>query len=116
MSESGGTGARVEASEGAVVLRPTGSLDIRGADGLRALLRENPAGPVSVVVLDLTDVDFVDSAGLSVLLGYHQECERAGVALRLAVDNPTVTTMLTITGLDQVFEVHRRVDEALPAR
>jgi anti-sigma B factor antagonist len=47
------------------------------------------------VVIDMTDVEFIDSTGLSVLQG----------ALALAVSNPTVLRLFEITRLDSTFDI-----------
>jgi anti-sigma B factor antagonist len=65
------------------------------------------------VVLDLTDVEFIDSTGLSVLLSGLRRITRAGGRLILACENPTVLRLFEITRLDSTFEIVTTRDEAV---
>ena len=65
------------------------------------------------VILDLTDVDFIDSTGLSVLLNGLRRVMRAGGRLVLVCANPTVMRLFEITRLDSTFEIVAARDEAL---
>lgn len=68
------------------------------------------------VVLDLTDVRFLDSAGLSTLLRVTQESEDRGEPLRIAVDqNRPVVRPIQITGLEHRLALYESVDEAIAA-
>lgn len=57
------------------------------------------------VVIDMTDVEFIDSTGLSVLLNALRRVTRQQGALALAVSNPTVLRLFEITRLDSTFDI-----------
>jgi anti-sigma B factor antagonist len=65
------------------------------------------------LVVDLTDVTFMDSTGLKVLLAIHHRAQLAGGSLALAGASRTVLRVLTLTGLDQTFPLHDTVEDAL---
>jgi len=65
------------------------------------------------VILDLTDVEFIDSTGLSVLLNGLRRVLRAGGRLVLVCANPTVMRLFEITRLDSTFEIVSGREEAL---
>ncbi len=64
------------------------------------------------VIMDLENVPLVDSAGLELLLDFREEYAQIGGALKLAGPNALCREILTVTGLDESFEVF---DEALSA-
>ena len=64
---------------------------------------DEPASPT--LVLDLTHVDFLDSAGLAVLVETASDCHKAGQELRLVATTRAVLNPLKLTGLDQIFTI-----------
>jgi anti-sigma B factor antagonist len=67
------------------------------------------------LVLDLSDVMFIDSTGLSVLLNALRRVTRAGGAMALVCSNPTVLRLFEITRLDSTFDIHADLEPALAA-
>ncbi|HET9718624.1 MAG TPA: STAS domain-containing protein [Solirubrobacteraceae bacterium] len=89
--------------DGALVLRPSGQLDIEGAPILkRALQHVDPEA--RTIVIDLAEVTFIDSTALSVLIGFQQQLPPSGV-LRLRNLTPAARRLLDLTGLDRTFRV-----------
>ena len=97
----------------AAVVVLSGELDAHTATQLRALLAEQLlAGPGNLVV-DLSELSFIDSAGLATLIAADKGTRRAGMKLVLAAPAPSVRQVLTITGIDAVLATADTVDEAL---
>ncbi|ADB35364.1 anti-sigma-factor antagonist [Kribbella flavida DSM 17836] len=98
------------------LVRLSGDVDIDSSDeltdALKAVLAEIGARPL---VLDLTEVEFMDSSGLGVLVGAHKEATAQGGTLILAAPHPRVAKILRITKLHKVFTVSPSVDEAMAA-
>jgi anti-anti-sigma factor len=67
------------------------------------------------VVLDLSDVTFMDSTGLKVLLTVARRAELAGGSFAVAGASRTVRKILSLTGLDQTFTLYESVDDAAGA-
>ena len=65
------------------------------------------------VVIDMTDVEFIDSTGLSVLLNALRRVTRQQGNLALVVSNPTVLRHYEITRLDSTFDIAPTRDEAI---
>jgi anti-sigma B factor antagonist len=87
------------------VLKVSGEIDIQTSPVLEEQLRlALDRGDTSLVV-DLGDVSFLDSTGLSVLVGALQRCRAAGGDLRLVAPQPNVRRVLDITGLAATFHV-----------
>jgi anti-sigma B factor antagonist len=85
-----------------VVVRAVGEVDMLTAPRLsRQLdLAEAIVVPPAPVVLDLTGVTFLASAGLCLLLAHHQRCAELGSRLAIVPGGRAVTRPLKLTGLD----------------
>jgi anti-sigma B factor antagonist len=106
---------RVEAVGSACVVRLAGELDLYNADQVRRALEEACAGSPERVVVDLGEVEFMDSTALGVLIEARTKLDnRAGFLLAA----PALETRraLQISGLDRHFSVHDTVPEALMAK
>ena len=89
------------------VIAVHGELDIDGAPELRTVLIDAiEEHPGQHVVVDLEGVGFIDSAGLSVLLGGLERARDAGGDLTLVATGQSVLKVLELTGLTRVFEIH----------
>lgn len=97
------------------VVHVSGEIDVYTAP----TLREELAGLVDEgktdIVVDLTDVAFMDSTGLGVLVGALKRVRTTGGELRLVIDQEKVLKVFRITALTQVFQIHPTLDEALQA-
>jgi anti-sigma B factor antagonist len=95
-----------------VVVRVAGEIDLGTASQLSdyALAAIQDEGPA--VVLDLSQVSFMDSTGLKVLIAVQRRAELAGGNLRLAAVPRPVMRVLTITGLDRTFAIYDTVEAA----
>lgn len=98
--------------EGATVVHVVGEVDTLTAPLLRAQLDEQIA-TVPLLVLDLTDVTFLGSAGLAVLVAGKDDADRRGHRLRLVCGSRIVTRALQATGLLTLFDTADGVPEAL---
>ena len=65
------------------------------------------------VVIDMTDVEFIDSTGLSVLLNALRRVTRQQGRMALVVSNPTVLRLFEITRLDSTFDIAPNREEAV---
>jgi anti-sigma B factor antagonist len=100
--------------EGKTVLRlKEERLDAHNSGDLRdAILKLLEAG-TSHLVIDLTDVRFIDSSGLGALLsGYKNASLRSGTFV-LAGLQPRVQSMFELTRLHRVFDIYPNVEDAL---
>jgi anti-sigma B factor antagonist len=104
----------VEQREGGVVVRLGGELDLYNAEDIRhALVRAIEDGAARIVV-DMSDVDFVDSTALGVLIEARSKLGHAGVLL--AAPQLETRRTLEVSGLDRHLPVHDSVDGALASR
>ncbi len=102
---------RMLARDGAVVLSLGGELDLYNAEEIRTGLAEAIASRPRCVVVDLAEVEFVDSTALGVLVEARSQLGPDG--LRLAAPGPETRRALQVSGLDRHLPVHETVDDAL---
>ena len=88
-----------------VTLKVGGEVDILTSPVLEAELTTVLDEGSSSIVLDLEDVTFLDSTGLSVLLACSKRCQSQGGSIRLVSLQRNVRRVLEITGLMEVFQV-----------
>ncbi|WP_309115318.1 STAS domain-containing protein [Saccharothrix sp.] len=103
-----------QVAEGVTVVTATGEIDMLTAPDLRAdvLKRIDEA---ETLVLDMSGVSFLGSAGLAVLVEASQHAKRRGTAFRVVAVDRAVTRPLAATGLGDVFSVYGSVAEAVSA-
>ena len=67
----------------------------------------------SQVVVELTGLEAIDSAGLGELVVVHMWANATGCTLKLAGANPRIRQLFELTNLLSVFDVHPTLDDAL---
>lgn len=97
-----------------VAIAITGRLDALEASGLRATLGALiEAGTIRIVV-DLSDADFVDSAGLAALVKYMKDARTLGGDLRLVRSRSAdANRVFALTKFDEVFVMADDPDELI---
>jgi anti-sigma B factor antagonist len=97
------------------VLELTGELDVAGAPRVAKAAGHALAEDRTNLLIDLCDVTFIDSMGLSVLLTIKRRVIRRGGRLRVACAPGEVTRALEVTRLDLEFDLYATRAEALAA-
>jgi anti-sigma B factor antagonist len=96
------------------IIRLGGELDLYNADSVReALFTACDDGPERIVV-DLSEVEFMDSTALGVLIEARSRLANRK-AFMLAAPGVETKRALQISGLDRHFSVHESVEDALAA-
>jgi anti-sigma B factor antagonist len=98
----------------AVVVAVSGDVDVYSAPDLKANLSSLQSGTTPVVV-DLSNVAFLDSTGLGALVEARAASSEAGGSLSIVCNHERILKLFTITGLDGVFSIHSTVEEAVAA-
>ena len=97
------------------VVEVSGEIDVYTAPALREKLTALvDAGHVDLVV-NLTEVRFMDSTGLGLLVGVLKRVRGLDGRLQLVIDSERLLKVFRITALTQVFTIRETVDEALAA-
>jgi anti-sigma B factor antagonist len=105
----------VETNGGACVVRLAGELDLYNAPQVRDALANACRDAQERVIVDLADVEFIDSTALAVLIEARRLLQN-NRAFLLAGPGLETRRALEISGLDRHFNVHDSVAEALVAK
>jgi anti-sigma B factor antagonist len=96
----------------AAIVCIAGDLDLYTAPEVEVAFATLPDGTRHVLV-DLTALTFVDSAGISALLAAERRLRRPGGSLTLLVDDLRVLRVLEVTGLDRFLSIHQDRETAV---
>ncbi|PRI13313.1 STAS domain-containing protein [Mycobacterium shigaense] len=97
----------------AVVLQVSGAVDIITAPSLATHLDAALADTPAVLIVDLTKVDFLSSAGITVLVEAHRLTEGSPTSLRVAADGSATSRPLQIVGVDKIVDLYPTVADAV---
>ncbi|MFD5830837.1 STAS domain-containing protein [Lentzea sp. NPDC060358] len=100
-----------EVQRGWRVLAVAGELDIDTVPVLAARLDSDVSG--AHAVLDLGELQFMDSTGLALVLDWHRRLAEAGGQLRIASAQAPVHRLFELADVAQVLSLHASVDEAV---
>ena len=103
----------VEHHDGYVLCRPAGELDAYTVAQFREAL--TALGEEKYVLVDLSDVPFMDSAGLGALIGGIRRARENDGDVAVACNRPAITRLLHTTGFDRIVPVRESVEEAVLA-
>ncbi|MFC3433239.1 STAS domain-containing protein [Nocardia seriolae] len=97
--------------DAATVLAVAGEVDLATAPALENAIDAALTAKPSALVIDLSEVSFLASAGMAALVAVHK---RAGdTRIAVVADGPATSRQLKMTSLDQVFSLHSTLDAAL---
>ena len=96
-----------------VILTPTGRLDITTAWQFRLKLQECISGVSPHVVVNLSQVNFIDSSGLTSLVAGMRDADKVKGSFRICNVHPEAKLVFEVTMMDSVFEIYETEDEAL---
>jgi anti-sigma B factor antagonist len=94
------------------VIALAGESDVYTYDQLRGALESAAAQGVSLLIVDLSGLEFMDSTGVQVLLDIRVMMINRGGKLALASPQNTVARVLNLVGADQLIPVYANVEEA----
>lgn len=92
------------------ICRPVGELDAYTVGQFREALGELASEPK--LLIDMSEVPFVDSAGLGALIGGIRRAREAGGDVAVCCNRPTLVRLLHTTGFDRIVTVTDTVAEA----
>jgi anti-sigma B factor antagonist len=92
----------------------TGEVELVNAPQLETVLNQAIDDGPDVLVLDITAVSFLSSAGLATLARVHRNAEQAGMGFRVVANNAATLRPIQLMGLDQEIDVFSDRADALP--
>ncbi|MFJ8596391.1 STAS domain-containing protein [Streptomyces sp. NPDC093598] len=100
---------------GIAIATIVGDMDVHAAPTLRSGALEIIQQGHPRLALDLAQVGFCDSAGLSAIIGIWHAAQEAGGSLSLAAVPDRLMRMLSMTGVDSLLPVHATTPDAVAA-
>jgi anti-sigma B factor antagonist len=100
----------VASTDAYTLCRPVGELDAYTVGDFREVLSD--VASASHLLIDLSNVPFMDSAGLGALIGGIRRTRESGGEVAVACGRPTLTRLLHTTGFDRLVPVEDTVDAA----
>lgn len=99
--------------DGTPVVHVSGEIDVYTAPDFDRAVKEGIARATKVLVIDLRDISYLDSAGLSVLLGAYRTLSGRGAELYVVIspNQPAVYRVLEVTRLDSFIHVRNSLEE-----
>ncbi len=92
-----------------------GEVDLATASQVERALIDAESGPQRGLLLDLCEVDFIDSTGLRVVLGSIKRLTAEGRSLTVACSEGPVRRLFELTALTGQFDLHASREAALVA-
>jgi anti-sigma B factor antagonist len=100
---------KVEDAGDSAVIRLHGPLLLGNFFPLQSIVRSDTS---KLLILDVADMPYIDSAGIGCLVGAHVSRENSGRRLVLVGCNDRLLTSLKVTKVDQLFSIAPSVEEA----
>lgn len=104
---------RIEDKSDAVIVRLRGDATIADTESMRKALDPLIARKPGTVVLDLSELAFINSLGLGVLLEFRQKLHSQSTKIRLAGAKPQVADVFRKTRLVELFPMYADAEQAL---
>jgi anti-sigma B factor antagonist len=95
-----------------VALAVTGDLDAANAQVLRDALVDAIDNQGGLIVVDMSQVNYIDSIGLGTMVAGLKRGSEADARLRFVITNPQILKVLQITGLVRLLEIHETREAA----
>jgi anti-anti-sigma factor len=96
--------AQVQARNGVARVAVAGELDVAAAPVLDEHLTQFEGNGVKAILVDLSELTFLDCSGLSVFLAARHRAEANGHRLVLFGANPTARRVFELTGTERLFD------------
>ena len=106
---------RLHSLERITVIEVTGRVDTYRVSELRAQLQEAMKVKPSYLVVDMSEVEFIDSSGLAALVYGMKSCREDGGNLCLCNPQRSIRMILELTRLDTAFDIFSDETEAIAA-
>ena len=101
--------------DGVTIFALSGAIDLHYVPTLRSLFQSRLHERCPVLIVDLSEVDFIDSTGLATLIEYHRDAGAHGGIFCLAGINPNLKAIFDVVQFEKVLAIFLTVTEAKAA-
>lgn len=103
----------VRSEQDRIVLCLHGELDLASTPLLQSEIESAEANDATLMVLDLDDLEFIDSTGLRIILAAHERSQERGQMLALTRGSQQVQRLMSITRVGEHLRIIESPDEQL---
>jgi anti-anti-sigma factor len=93
------------------IIEPAGRLDITNAAQLRKQVAEITSNKPNLLLVDLTNVSFMDSSGLGALVSALKAVRAIGAEMVLCSPNEQVKMLFDLTSMSKIFKIYASREE-----
>lgn len=97
------------------VIRLGGDIDLYAAPELKRVIFEAIGAGNRDLICDLSEVTFIDSTTLGIMIQARKRLEPGGGSIRVACPDPAIAGVFELVGLDRMVPVHGSLSEAVAA-
>jgi anti-sigma B factor antagonist len=101
--------------EGVDVFALEGEIDLHFSPVLRGMFQSKLKAHCPALILDFSNVAFIDSRGIAAIIEYFRDCAAYGGRVALAALNPDVKPIIDTVRLETVMPIFASVREAVAA-
>ncbi|MDY7005605.1 MAG: STAS domain-containing protein [Cyanobacteriota bacterium] len=94
-----------------IIIIPNHRLDLAGANAIKHQFISLLETKYNLWIIDMANVEFIDSSGLSALVIGLKKAREHGYSLAICNLNPTVRLVFEITQLDRIFQIFNTIDD-----
>jgi len=102
-------------AKGASIIDIEGEIDVYTAPQLKQQMLDLLDKGATHIVVNLSEVEYLDSTALGVLIGGLKRLRERNGALDIICPNPRIRRIFEITGLDKIFDIYSTEEEAIKA-
>ncbi len=100
-------------TKGALIVHLKGELDQHSAVRLRCALDQKILRGTNHLILDLSELDFMDSSGIGIIVGRYKNLAALGGKVSLYGAKTYVDKILKLAAIDRIIPMYSNVEEAL---
>lgn len=98
--------------EGCSVIEVEGEIDIYSSNQLKTTILEEIESGAKRVAVVLSNVDYMDSTGLGLLIGAYKSLREKRGSLVVVSPSPRIVRIFEVTGMNKIFDIFPSVDDA----
>ena len=96
-----------------LIVKVTGDMDHHNAGTLRSAIdREIRQKPIKNLVFDLSELDFMDSSGIGLILGRYKRIKELEGNVFIAAAQPAVERIINLSGLHKIIPLYDTMEKA----
>ncbi len=96
-----------------LIVALSGELDVESSQKMKNDVRKKISSETSNIVIDLTNVNYVDSSGLGTLIALQKDARFNGGSLCIVGASQQIKRVMKMTNLDKLFQLYDKLDEVI---